>query len=38
LLKFRFSSDGKEIGGFDIEVLELQPGKRVTCGDRERQS
>jgi len=29
LLKFRFSSDGKEIGGFDIKVLELQPGKRV---------
>ena len=29
LLKFRFSSDGKEIGGFDMKVLELQPGKRV---------
>jgi uncharacterized protein YndB with AHSA1/START domain len=29
LLEFRFSSDGKEIGGFDIKVLELQPGKRV---------
>lgn len=28
-LKFRFSSDGKEIGGFDMKVLELQPGKRV---------
>jgi uncharacterized protein YndB with AHSA1/START domain len=29
LLKFRFSSEGKEIGGFDMKVLELQPGKRV---------
>ena len=29
LLKFRFSSDGKEIGGFDMKVLELQPSKRV---------
>jgi hypothetical protein len=29
LLNFRFSSDGKEIGGFDIKVLELQPRKRV---------
>jgi uncharacterized protein YndB with AHSA1/START domain len=29
LLKLRFSSDGKEIGGFDMQVLELQPGKRV---------
>jgi uncharacterized protein YndB with AHSA1/START domain len=29
LLKFRFSSGGKEIGGFDMKVLELQPGKRV---------
>ena len=28
-LKFRFSRDGKEIGGFDTKVLELQPGKRV---------
>ncbi len=28
-LKFRFSSDGKEIGGFDMKVLELEPGKRV---------
>jgi uncharacterized protein YndB with AHSA1/START domain len=29
LLKFRFSIDGKEIGGFDMKVLELQPDKRV---------
>ena len=29
VLKFRFSADGKEIGGFDMKVLELQPGKRV---------
>lgn len=29
VLKFRFSSDGKEIGGFDMNVLELKPGKRV---------
>ena len=29
VLKFRFSSDGKEIGGFDMNVLELEPGKRV---------
>jgi uncharacterized protein YndB with AHSA1/START domain len=29
LLKFRFSSEGKEIGGFDMKVLELQSGKRV---------
>jgi uncharacterized protein YndB with AHSA1/START domain len=29
LLNFRFSSDCKEIGGFDIKVLELQPRKRV---------
>jgi uncharacterized protein YndB with AHSA1/START domain len=29
LLKFRFSSDGREIGGFDMEVLELQVGRRV---------
>jgi uncharacterized protein YndB with AHSA1/START domain len=28
-LKFRFMSDGKELGGFDMKVLELQPGKRV---------
>ena len=29
VLKFRFSSDGKEIGGFDMNILELEPRKRV---------
>lgn len=29
VLKFRFSSGGKELGGFDMKVLELQPGKQV---------
>jgi uncharacterized protein YndB with AHSA1/START domain len=29
VLKFRFSSAGVEIGGFDMKVLELQPAKRV---------
>jgi len=29
LLKFRFSANGTEIGGFDMKVLELQPTKRV---------
>jgi uncharacterized protein YndB with AHSA1/START domain len=29
VLKFRFSAGGAEIGGFDMRVLELQPGKRV---------
>jgi uncharacterized protein YndB with AHSA1/START domain len=29
MLKFKFTSDGKEIGGFDIKVLDLEPGKRV---------
>jgi hypothetical protein len=28
-LKFRFSANGSEIGGFDMKVLELQPGRRV---------
>ena len=28
-LKFRFSAEGVEIGGFDMKVLELQPAKRV---------
>jgi uncharacterized protein YndB with AHSA1/START domain len=28
-LKFRFSANGAEIGGFDMKVLELQPGRRV---------
>jgi uncharacterized protein YndB with AHSA1/START domain len=29
VILFRFTSDGKELGGFDIKVLELEPGKRV---------
>jgi len=29
VLRFRFSSEGREIGGFDMNVLELQPCKRV---------
>ena len=29
VLKFRFSVDGKEIGGFDMKILELQPARRV---------
>ena len=29
VLRFRFSVDGAEIGGFDMKVLELQPAKRV---------
>src|SRR3982074_3277589 len=29
ILKFRFTRDGKELGGFDMKVLELQPGRRV---------
>jgi uncharacterized protein YndB with AHSA1/START domain len=28
-LKVLFTSEGKELGGFDLEVLELQPGNRV---------
>ena len=28
-LRFRFIADGVDIGGFDMKVLELQPGKRV---------
>ena len=28
-LQFRFSAGGAEIGGFEMKVLELQPGKRV---------
>jgi uncharacterized protein YndB with AHSA1/START domain len=28
-IKFRFSSNGSEIGGFDMKVLELQPARRV---------
>ena len=26
-LRFRFSADGRDIGGFDMKVLELQPGR-----------
>ena len=29
VMKFRFSADGREIGGFDMKVLELQPAQRV---------
>jgi uncharacterized protein YndB with AHSA1/START domain len=29
MLKFRFTSDGKELGGFEMKVLELEPGQRV---------
>lgn len=29
VLKTKFIADGKHIGGFDLEILELQPGKRV---------
>jgi uncharacterized protein YndB with AHSA1/START domain len=29
VLKFHFSADGREIGFFDIKVLELRPGQRV---------
>jgi uncharacterized protein YndB with AHSA1/START domain len=28
-ITFRFSADGREIGGFDMKVLELQPAGRV---------
>jgi uncharacterized protein YndB with AHSA1/START domain len=28
-LQFRFSVDGAEIGGFDMQVLELDPARRV---------
>jgi uncharacterized protein YndB with AHSA1/START domain len=28
-LRFRFSADGREIGGFDMRVLELRPAARV---------
>ena len=28
-LQFRFSAGGAEIGGFEMKVIELQPGKRV---------
>ena len=29
VVKFRFTTDGKEIGGFDMKVLELLPNQRV---------
>ena len=29
VLKFRFSTAGVEVGGFDIKVIELQPGRQV---------
>ena len=29
VMKFRFSADGRELGGFDMKVLELQPAQRV---------
>jgi len=29
VIKFRFSADGRDIGGFDMKVLELQPAARV---------
>ena len=29
VMKFRFSADGREIGGFDMKVLELHPAARV---------
>jgi uncharacterized protein YndB with AHSA1/START domain len=29
MLKVAFTSEGKPLGGFDIQVLELAPGKRV---------
>ena len=30
VIKFRFSVDGREIGGFDTKVLELRPAERVS--------
>jgi uncharacterized protein YndB with AHSA1/START domain len=29
MIQFRFSAGGKEIGGFDMKVLELDPARRV---------
>lgn len=29
VMKFRFSADGREIGGFDIKVLDVRPVERV---------
>ena len=28
-IQFRFSEDGRDIGGFEMKVLELQPARRV---------
>jgi uncharacterized protein YndB with AHSA1/START domain len=28
-IKFRFSAEGREIGGFDMKVLDLRPAERV---------
>jgi uncharacterized protein YndB with AHSA1/START domain len=28
-IQFRFSADGRQIGGFDVKVLELRPAERV---------
>jgi uncharacterized protein YndB with AHSA1/START domain len=29
LIKFRFSADGRELGGCDVKVLDLRPAERV---------
>jgi uncharacterized protein YndB with AHSA1/START domain len=29
VIKFRFSAEGRELGGFDMKVLELRPAERV---------
>ena len=29
VLKFRFSAEGRDIGGFDMKVLDLRPAERV---------
>jgi uncharacterized protein YndB with AHSA1/START domain len=29
MLKFTFTADGKELGSFDVQVLDLAPGERV---------
>jgi uncharacterized protein YndB with AHSA1/START domain len=29
VIQFRFSAEGREIGGFDMKVLELRPAERV---------
>jgi uncharacterized protein YndB with AHSA1/START domain len=29
VMKFRFSADGHELGGFDMKVLDLRPAERV---------